>query len=183
MNFIAQHVDDDVRVHHQGNGLFVESLSYLKKFRRKRPDGSRMRRERLRQTREGLMNERLFLEVFTRLQREGLIPERFEARKATRNQDEKFKIDAWILVKNAAGEVIHRIPIQIKSSWDGKERFMEEFGDKVSHIYVVIINNTTKYPAFLDFITRIIKTEIRKINESSSAPCTCTCTCTHDTHP
>jgi hypothetical protein len=132
-------VDGHLIVCHSGSGRLIAPYSLLKKLHGKTPSTNMIRGISPEATKKGFINEKLFQTMFNELVSCNMLPTGYRVLKASRNQDERFKVDFWIDVR-FENENTRSIPIQIKSSRYGRDKFIKKFGDKVAHIYVVVMN-------------------------------------------
>lgn len=176
MNMSHKDFDDDSDlvdqyICHSSSGRFLTQFSLLKKSHGKRPSKNEMRGISLEEYRKGFSNEKLFMAMFNELLVRGNLPKEYGVRKASRNQDEKFKIDYWIDIFVESGNKIS-IPVQIKSSRRGKYEFIKEFGDRVSHIYVIVIDDKITLIMLMRQIFGIVAMELKRLQQAQSQPTT-----------
>ena len=150
-------------IRHCSSGRFVVAISNpRKRFGGKSRVGSEEKVFNSLTDEKGFLNEKRFKAMFERLQADGRILPEYTVRKATRNQDERHKIDAWITIPLNA-DAVHRIPIQIKSSWRFKRKFDEKFGHRVDHIYVIVMDDHITLNILHSVLVDIFNKELAKI--------------------
>lgn len=131
--------DDRLPLCHSNSGRLFAPFSLLKKSNGKTPSKDQIRGITPEASRKGLANEKLFRSMFEALVARGTLPANYRVRRSSRNEDEKFKIDYWIDILQEDMPKLS-IPIQLKSSFRGKEEFLQKFGDKVRHIYIIVMH-------------------------------------------
>ena len=149
-------------IRHCGSGQFLATVSNPKKRYggKSRTDfAEKAFRDSTKE--KGNLNEKRFRKMFERLQTDRYIPSEYVIRRATRNQDTKHKVDMWIGIPSGNGQ-IHDIPIQIKSSWWLKRKFKREFGHRVDHIHVVVMDDYITLKILHSILIDIFNKELAK---------------------
>ena len=168
MRRISVDGDDDLNfgfpiIRHCGSGRFLETIANPRKRSGEKSHTNSAERAFRHSTREkGFLNEKRFREMFERLRADGHIPSEYVVRKATRNQDQRHKVDAWIDVLLEDGRV-HNIPIQIKSSWGLKRKFKREFGHRVDHIHVIVMDDRITLEILHSLLVNIFDKELAEM--------------------
>ncbi|GEM_PF-5492324 len=160
--------EEDRQMCRSSTGRFWEPISLLKKSGGKRLSHDEFRGITPEEIKKGLNNEKRFRAMFNDLVKRGLLPKEYGVKKASRNQDERFKVDSWINVNYRADCKIS-IPIQIKSSSFGEMMFIRKFGKEFPNVYIIVMDDEMTPELLVQIIFKIVH---REINRLSSKPTT-----------
>lgn len=153
----------DGQVCHSNSGRYLLPFSLLRKTRGRKLSKDSVNGVTPEEYRKGLNSEKLFQAMFNYLIEHGHIPKEYRVRKASRNQDERFKIDWWIDIYSKKGRKIS-IPIQIKSSSFAGRMFIAEFGSKFPNVYLVVMNSSMTTERLLQEVLKIVKIEFDRLS-------------------
>lgn len=169
MKFIHTDCDDDTwDAQHSASGRYIAPIRSPKDI--DMVGYRRLRREHERDWNiRGQVSEQKFLAIVRRFVEYHDIDHVTGVRRATRNQDEKHKVDFWIRADLPSWPG-HDIAIQIKSSWRGADEFILEHGDTLTHIYIVVMNEKMSKRKLLDRIRSIVRFEKKRLLIVQPAP-------------
>ncbi|MEK7609552.1 MAG: hypothetical protein AAB470_00330 [Patescibacteria group bacterium] len=158
---------DDLTIQHSGTGQLVTLISTIKKIHGKGKPINRFLQRQREEDKKGFVNEKLFLGMAKEVIKNGLFPEILKIRKASRNQDERHGIDFWIdIVIDDTAQ--HSIPLQIKSSWFGRHKFQDKYGEKAEGIHIVVMDEEMNERLLALELRSIISKELKRLQKEKT---------------
>jgi hypothetical protein len=154
--------DEDRQMCRSSTGRFWEPISLLKKSHGKKPSHDEIKGITPEEVKKGLNNEKRFRAMFRDLVKRDILPKEYKVQKASRNQDERFKVDSWIIV-NYQADLKISIPIQIKSSFFGMMMFIRKFGRKFPNVYIIVMDDKMTPELLVQPIFKIVRREFSRL--------------------
>jgi len=149
-------------MYHSGSGQWIDpirntrKISTKKSFRQLRKDY-----EDKFDFDKGYVSEDRFAGMVNMIIATASIDELIGIRKATRNQDQKHKIDFWLIIGHVDGYVLE-VAVQVKSSWTGAEKFILEHPDRAVDLHIVVMDDEVTLLRLVDRIRKIVSFEKRR---------------------